>query len=165
MSKLGDQLARQLPPTPQPPSTLGMLADLRAHFHTVTKAAAEAGIGRRTWQNIESGASRRPSRRSAERIESAWRATQPRAVETLHVEFLYDGRTRHVGEGALKLAAGTRERVQAALDAGDRDQAAAEFLDGVRDTWYHDRLEYAHLADLEEVDAEDLDDYNGGLAA
>lgn len=165
MSKLADQLIRQMSPAIPVPDVLGQLAALKQRYGTVTAAAKAAGIGRRTWQNIESGKSRHPRPGTLAKVKDEWAAGNPRRNESFNVKFTYDGRTRVVGPGQAGLAKGTAESMYAALDSGDREGVARAFLDGVTDEWYHDRWQDAYDEDLRGEEVSDIDDYNEGFAA
>lgn len=125
-----------------------MMGDLqrKAGRRGQTGAAEAAGIPRRTWRDIASGATRRPKPATIARIESGWRRSTlrpgvPDADVVVKVSARGEDRSRALRGSQLDLRQGTMRKVaQTWVTTGSKDQVILVFLAGVQDTWYRAAL-------------------------
>lgn len=141
---------------PLPGSIGGQAAELKARGMSGRAIGRELGVDEKTVRRWLSGETKSTRPEVAERLESRVRAERATAAtpDRLKVEFSYAGRVRKVEfrpdlpPGASKaLRPETIDKVAAAYADGDTRRMEKAFIDGVRDGFYHDRMEEGWMAD------------------
>lgn len=111
---------------------------------SVTAAAREVGVDRRTWQRWRTGTIRAPRAERVERVSLTARIAQmPRATPTDASVRLNTqeptGRRRSLGASNLQIRPGTMDDTRSTwLATGDGEATARAFRDGVGDEFYRD---------------------------
>lgn len=156
VSALGDGFTRLFSGAGRPEPTFHEQMDAIEHrAGSVTAAAKEVGVDRRTWQRWRTGKIANPKAERLLRVGlTARMARLPRDLPTdATVRLRTEGgakRTNNLGAGNLKLAPGTMDATTRTwLITGDGEATQRTFRDGVGDEWYRD----TYLAD----DPESLD--------
>ncbi len=125
------------------------LAALKAEYGTVTALARGLGVDRRTIQRWESGKIRAPRQSHTEGVGRAFREKRARSAPgdaDVRVSFTQQKkgggtRNRQVDGHALGLEPGTMDSARRAYIADGPEAAAAAFVDGIGDDWYHEMFE------------------------
>lgn len=140
MSLLGDAFQRKFGGEAR--SFGQMLRDIEKSAGSVTGAAREVGVDRRTWQRWRSGKIGSPRPERMKRVEITSRmARMPRATPSdsdVRVNTVEPGgRKRTLRNSNLKLDPGTMDRTrQTWIESGDKEATARTFRDGMQDEFY-----------------------------
>lgn len=166
MSGLGDFLQRQFVESGNGGSFLDHVNEIIRRRGSVTGAAKELGVDRRTIQRWKSGTIRTPKAVTRNKVEKVVRGSKIRGSapteSTLRINTTEPpdkkGRVRHrqLRGTQLKLRTGTLDAVkQAYVETGDKEVMAKVFLGGIGDAFYKDFLS----KDVEEGGAEIDEEY------
>lgn len=139
------------------------LSALKEEFGTVTALARGLGVDRRTIQRWESGAIRQPKTTHTESVGRTYRETRVRD----HGRTVSDGsvtvafgqakkgggtRQRTVTGHRLNLEPGTMDQARRAYVAHGKEGAAAAFVAGIGDSWYHEVFDDELTGEGDQVD-------------
>lgn len=125
------------------------LTALKGEYGTVTALARGLGVDRRTIQRWESGKIREPRPGHAEAVGREWREKTARrgpsdrdvTVSFTQAKKSGGARRRQVDGRSLGLDEGTMNHARQAYIAAGPEAAAAAFVDGIGDDWYHEMFE------------------------
>jgi len=159
MSQLGDAMGRMFGGTRA--SFREELAALKREHGTVTALARALGVDRRTIQRWDSGKIHTPRPATAEKVHRGYRDVvsrgRGRSDRDVTVSFTQQGRhgrqrQRQVTGDRLDLAPGTMRAAREAFVTAGPEAAAAAFVKGIGDDWYHDLFEEDLTGEGEEPD-------------
>lgn len=174
MSSLGDAFGRMFGDGGGD-SFREQLASLKDEFGTVTALARGLGVDRRTIQRWESGAIRQPKTSHTDAVGRTYRETRVRD----HGRTVTDGsvtvsfgqakkgggtRRRTVTGPRLDLEPGTMDQARRAYVAHGKEGAAAAFVAGIGDSWYHEVFDDELTAEGDQVDDSVSDPTPTGIA-
>lgn len=138
------------------------LSALKQEYGTVTALARGLGVDRRTIQRWESGAIRQPKASHTEGVGRTYRETRVRNRatpndDTVKVSFSQakkggGTRERTVTGSRLNLEPGTMDHARRAYVAHGKEGAAAAFVAGIGDSWYHEVFDDSLTAEGDMVD-------------
>jgi hypothetical protein len=138
------------------------LSALKKEYGTVTAMARGLGVDRRTIQRWESGKIRQPKAAHTEGVGRTYRETRVRnrsvpndgnvTVSFSQAKKGGGTRQRTVTGYRLDLEPGTMDHVRRAYVAHGKEGAAAAFVAGIGDSWYHEVFDDSLTGEGDAVD-------------